>query len=106
MSALGRGGGGRDLSGLMEGQALDGGVWGEREEARRSEGGKEKGRGGGGVGLSITFSCATWPFLSRTTWQNPREVEGEDRERREKEREGTVRGSGVDAIMVLSVAQN
>lgn len=69
----------------MEGQALDGGVWGEREEGRRSEGGKEKGRGRGGLGLSITLSCFTWPFLSRTTWQNPREVESANIERREKE---------------------
>lgn len=77
------------------------------KKRRRKEGGREGSREEGGkrVGLSIILSCFSWPFLSRTTWQNPGEVESEDRERRGKEREGTVRNSAVDAIMVLSVAQ-
>lgn len=65
----------RHLFGLMECQALDGGVW---EEKEKEGGGGEKGsreEGGGRLGLSITLSCFTWPFLSRTTWQNPGEVE-------------------------------
>lgn len=57
------------------------------------------------MGLSISLSCFTWPFLSRITWQNPGEVESEDRERKGKEKERTVRDNVDDPIMVLSVAQ-
>lgn len=103
----------RDLSGLKEGQALDCGVWEERKEGAREawkergreekEGGKWRGRWGGGVALRMSFACFTWPFLGTSTWQN--ELESDDRERREKEREGP-RLCRVDILMALSGAQD
>lgn len=67
----------------MKCQALLGGVWEEKEKEGGREGSREE--GGERVGLSITHSCFTWPFLSRTTWQNSGEVESEDRKKGERE---------------------